>query len=91
MRLRTAKESALRHFKAALRLDPDDVQIHWRMARLYQSMGRKEEAKAEFARTRSLNKAADQSVFTKINEARTKNKSADTTSPAPQPPEQPGR
>ncbi|HET8636498.1 MAG TPA: hypothetical protein VFL96_06580, partial [Acidobacteriaceae bacterium] len=57
-------------------------------ARLYQSMGRKEEAKAEFAKTRSLNKAADQSVFTKINEARAKNGSAGTASTAPQPTEQ---
>jgi len=81
------KENALRHFKVALRLNPDDVQIHWRMARLYQSMGRKEEAKAEFAKTRSLNKAADQSVFTKINEARAKSGSAGTASTAPQPTE----
>ncbi|MGH9587492.1 MAG: tetratricopeptide repeat protein [Acidobacteriaceae bacterium] len=81
------KETALSDFKSALRLNPADVQIHWRMARLYQSMGRREEAKAEFAKTRSLNKAADQSVFTKISEARAKNKSAETTSA----PEQPGR
>lgn len=74
------KENALRDFKAALRLNPDDVQIHWRMARLYQSMGRREEAKAEFAKTKSLNKAADQSVFTKISEARAKNKSAEKAS-----------
>jgi tetratricopeptide (TPR) repeat protein len=82
------KERALLHFKAALRLNPEDVQIHWRMARLYQSMGKKEEAKAEFAKTRSLNKAADQSVFTKINEARTKNTSAGTPPPTPQSTEQ---
>jgi hypothetical protein len=61
------------------------------MARLYQSMGKREEAKAEFAKTRSLNKAADQSVFAKIAEARAKNKSAETTSPAPQSPEQPAK
>ena len=85
------KENALRNFKAALRLNPDDVQIHWRMARLYQSMGRREEAKIEFARTKSLNKAADQSVLTKLDEARAKNKSAEAPSPAPQPSEQPGR
>lgn len=68
------KESALRHFKAALQRNPDDVQIHWRMARLYQSMGRREEAKAEFAKTKNLNKAADQSVLTKLNQAHTNNK-----------------
>lgn len=68
------KESALHHFKAALQRNPDDVQIHWRMARLYQSMGRREEAKAEFAKTKNLNKAADQSVLTKLDQAHTKNK-----------------
>jgi hypothetical protein len=52
-------------------------------------MGRREEAKAEFAQTRILNKAADQSVFTKIDEARAQNKPAETKSAAPQPPEQP--
>lgn len=70
------KENALRDFKTALRMNPEDVQIHWRMARLYQSMGRREEAKAEFAKTKSLNKAADQSVLTKLDEAHAKNKSA---------------
>lgn len=84
-------DNALRDFRAALRLNPDDVQIHWRMARLYQSMGRREEAKAEFAKTKGLNKAADQSILTKLDEARAKSKSAETTSTAPQPPEQPGR
>ena len=68
------KESALRDFKAALQRNPEDVQIHWRMARLYQSMGRREEAKAEFAKTKSLNKAADQSVLTKMDEAKSAQK-----------------
>ncbi|MFZ0662885.1 MAG: tetratricopeptide repeat protein [Acidobacteriaceae bacterium] len=85
------KQVALRDFKAALRLNPNDVQIHWRMARLYQSMGRKEDAKAEFAKTKTLNKAADQSVLTKLDEARGRNKSAKTTSPAPQPLERPNQ
>jgi tetratricopeptide (TPR) repeat protein len=77
------KDDALHDFKAALQRNPDDVQIHWRMARLYQSMGRSEEAKAEFAKTKSLNKAADQSVLTKLDEARARNKPAETTSPSP--------
>jgi tetratricopeptide (TPR) repeat protein len=68
------KESALRDFKAALQRNPEDVQIHWRIARLYQSMGRREEAKAEFAKTKSLNKAADQSVLTKMDEAKSAQK-----------------
>lgn len=66
------RENALHDFKAALRLNPTDVQIHWRMARLYQSMGMAEEAKAEFAKTKNLNKAADQSVLDKLSEAHTK-------------------
>ncbi|MGB7189772.1 MAG: tetratricopeptide repeat protein [Acidobacteriaceae bacterium] len=68
------KENALGDFKAALRVNPNDVQIHWRMARLYQSMGRREEAKVEFAKTKNLNKVADQSVLNKLNEAHAKDK-----------------
>jgi tetratricopeptide (TPR) repeat protein len=60
------RDQALREYKTALMLDPADVQVHWRLGRLYQSMGRKEEAKAEFDRTKTLTKAADESVMTKL-------------------------
>jgi hypothetical protein len=40
-------------------------------------MGRKDEAKAEFDRTRNLQKAADETVFNKIHEAQAKGKPAE--------------
>jgi tetratricopeptide (TPR) repeat protein len=61
---------ALRELKVAATLSPDDVNVHWRLARLYQAMGRKDEANAEFHKTRSLTKAADDSVSSKLNNAR---------------------
>jgi tetratricopeptide (TPR) repeat protein len=68
---------ALRELKIAARLKPSDVNVHWRLARLYQAMGRKDEAKVEFDKTKTLTSAADASVFTQLNNARTK------PSPAP--------
>ncbi len=60
------KEDALKEFKLAAQLNPKDVNVHWRLARLYQSMGKKEEATAEFDKTKTLTKAADDSVFNKL-------------------------
>jgi len=58
---------ALREFRTAERMDPSDVQVHWRLARLYQSMGNKAAARAEFDVTKKLNKQADESVFQKLH------------------------
>jgi tetratricopeptide (TPR) repeat protein len=80
-------ENALREFKTAMRLAPSDVQPHWRLARLYQSMGNKVAANAEFAQTKNLNKAADDTVFRKLEDARARGKSAGAA--APNPAEQP--
>jgi tetratricopeptide (TPR) repeat protein len=53
------RDEALREWKMADTLNPGDPGVHWRLGRLYQGMGRKEEAKAEFDRTQSLPKAAE--------------------------------
>ena len=66
------RDEALRELKIAAKLSPNDVNVHWRLARLYQAMGRKDEANAEFHKTKSLTKAADDSVFTKLENARAK-------------------
>jgi tetratricopeptide (TPR) repeat protein len=66
------RDDALRELKVAARLRPNDVNVHWRLARLYHAMGKKEEAEAEFRKTKSLNKAADDSVSSKIDSARAK-------------------
>jgi tetratricopeptide (TPR) repeat protein len=68
------KEEALREFKTAEQLVPTDVNVHWRLARLYQSMGKKAEAQAEFDKTSSLHKAANDTIFEKLHEAQAKGK-----------------
>ena len=80
-------EKALHEFQIAEKLKPDDVNVHWRLGRLYRSMGRKEEAKAEFDKASTLNKAADEELYKKIagGHARPPGESAapgDTAAPA---------
>lgn len=59
-------DAALRDFQQAAHLASADVQVHWRLARLYQSLGKHAEAQAEFARTKTLTRAADQTVREKL-------------------------
>jgi tetratricopeptide (TPR) repeat protein len=63
------KQDALREMKEAARLDPDDVNVHWRLGRLYRSMDKKDEAKVEFDKASSLNKATDTALVDKISNA----------------------
>lgn len=57
---------AFRDFQTAAKIAPSDVQVHWRLARLYQAMGKRAEAQAEFAKTKNLTKAADESLRQKL-------------------------
>ena len=52
----------MKELETAERLSPEDSSIHWSLGRLYQTMGRKVEATAEFAKTRNLQQAKDQSL-----------------------------
>jgi tetratricopeptide (TPR) repeat protein len=81
-------DDALREFKTAVRLAPAEVQPHWRLARLYQSMGDHAQAQAEFAKTRSLTQAADKTVMEKLRASRAQDASANAnaTSSNPQQP-----
>lgn len=73
-------DEALRELKIAVNLNPDDENVHWRLARFYQATGRREEAKAEFEKTKSLQKASDQTVMRKLHEAKAKeNPAAENT------------
>lgn len=65
------RDDALRELKIAEKLSPEDQNVHWRLGRFYKAIGRNEEAEVEFDKTRSLQKAADQSVFTKLHQAQT--------------------
>jgi len=57
------KEDALREFRTAVQLAPDNVNAHYRMARLYRSMGKTAEASVEFDKASKLNKAADDGLL----------------------------
>jgi tetratricopeptide (TPR) repeat protein len=59
-------DEALREFTHAEKMMPDDVDVHWRLARLYRTMGKKEEAKAEFDKASNLTKQTDDALFKKI-------------------------
>lgn len=53
------KPEAQAEFETAVKLDPKNVNGHYRLARLYKSMGITARAKAEFDKTNGLNKAED--------------------------------
>jgi tetratricopeptide (TPR) repeat protein len=63
-----SKEDALRELNIAAKSNPDDVNVHWRLARLYRAMGKKDLAKAEFDKASSLNQKVDEDLFKKISE-----------------------
>jgi hypothetical protein len=46
---------------------PDDVNVHWRLGRLYRSIGKKDEAKAELDNASSITKAVDSALIDKMN------------------------
>jgi len=77
-------EDALRELTTAAKLMPEDVNVHWRLGRLYRSMGKMEEARAEFAKASNLNKAADDALFNKINKAHPQDKPAQQPSAEPE-------
>jgi tetratricopeptide (TPR) repeat protein len=74
------RDDALRELMTAEKLNPNDENVHWRLGRLYQAAGRKDEAKAEFDTTRALQKAVEDTLAKKLQEAQEKAKSAE---PAP--------
>lgn len=65
-------EGALRELTLAEKLNPNEVNVHWRLGRLYRTMGKKDEAKAEFDKASTLNKAADEDLYKKISNGRAK-------------------
>ena len=57
---------AVREFNKTVELEPDNVAAHFRLARLYQSQGKRDEAKAEFAKASALNKKTDEGLYNRI-------------------------
>lgn len=77
------KTKALREMKIAEEQNPNDQNVHWRLARLYKSIGRNDEAKVEFDKTRSVQRAADETVFSKLQHGQANGKLSGSTSNIP--------
>jgi tetratricopeptide (TPR) repeat protein len=58
---------ALREVTAAEKLAPNDVNVHWRLGRLYRAMRNQQKAKAEFDKAKSITETADSALANKIN------------------------
>ena len=59
-------EDALREFLTAEKLTPNDVNVHWRLGRLYRAMGKEGEARVELDKASTITKSADQELYKKI-------------------------
>lgn len=75
-------DDALREWTLAEGIAPDDVDVHWRLARLYRTMGKKEEAMAEFDKASALNKVEDESRYNKIANGHPQTKQTSPDTPA---------
>jgi tetratricopeptide (TPR) repeat protein len=60
------QNDAIRELKKAIEMEPDSVNAHFRLAKIYLSMGKKDEAKSEFATAKTLTTKMNQDLFTKI-------------------------
>ena len=76
-------DDALKELEAAEKLMPDDINVHWRLARLYRTLGRRAEATAEFEKASTLNKAADDDLFKKIADGNAKHAAGAPASQSP--------
>ena len=59
-------ESAERELNKTIALEPDNVTAHFRLATIYRSEGKREDARREFALASSLNKKVDENLHQKI-------------------------
>lgn len=60
------KSAAVNQFRTAVSIDPKDADPRWRLARLYQSMGREKEAQAEFAQVRKMKQKSVEDLYMKM-------------------------
>jgi tetratricopeptide (TPR) repeat protein len=70
---------ALRELNKTVALEPDNVAAHFRLATLYRSMGKKDEAKVEFAKANTLNKKRNDSLHDRIAAANARPPDSDAT------------
>jgi tetratricopeptide (TPR) repeat protein len=58
---------ALRELATAEKLAPNDVNAHWRLGRLYRSLGNMDLAKAEFDKAKSITQTVDTNLVNQLN------------------------
>ena len=73
---------ALHEFLLSEKLDPNDVNVHWRLGRLYRTMGKKQEAIAELDKANSLTRQADEDLYKKIAAGSAHHQQEQSTQPA---------
>jgi len=61
-------EDALRELTIAEKMTPDDVNVHWRLARLYRTLGNKDQAKVELDKASTLTKSTDDALLKRMQE-----------------------
>lgn len=80
-------EDALRELLLAEKLDPEEVNTHWRLGRLYKTLGQKDASKAEFDKAAKLNKAVDEDLYKKLENGRNRPQPSDAQPTETQPKE----
>jgi tetratricopeptide (TPR) repeat protein len=75
------KEDAVREFKVAATLNPNDVNVHMWLGRLYRSMGNVNEARTEFDKAKSLNRESHDALITVMSNAREKDNRPSSETP----------
>ncbi|HTB98856.1 MAG TPA: tetratricopeptide repeat protein [Terracidiphilus sp.] len=75
---------ALHELTEAEKLNPNDVNVHWRLGRLYRAMGRKELSMDEFGKAGKLNKKADDDLFKRIANGNAHPPQGQSASPSPE-------
>ncbi|MFZ1086625.1 MAG: tetratricopeptide repeat protein [Terracidiphilus sp.] len=75
------RDDALRELKLAEQMDPSDQNVHWRLGHLYQLMGDKDDAKAEFDTLHGLKNAIEDDLYKKLHDSEMKARRA-TDAPA---------
>jgi tetratricopeptide (TPR) repeat protein len=63
------KPEALSQLELSERLNPQDADVHWRLGRLYRSMGKTAEAKAELDKVRTINQNQDKTLMNVLTTA----------------------
>lgn len=76
-------DDALHEFLQAEKLKPNDVDVHWRLGRLYRAMGKKQESVEEFNKANSLNRQADEDLYKKIAGGNARHQQGQPAAPQP--------